>query len=65
MKQAIQLPNGYFNKEYTTFVNLEVGKSKPERKGKVTEQGDIVVNTINKRLYRIDFPNNTFAWHIN
>lgn len=28
----IQLPNGFFNKDNSVFINLEVGKSNPQRK---------------------------------
>lgn len=29
---SIQLPNGFFNKDNSVFINLEVGKSSPQRK---------------------------------
>lgn len=37
MKKAQQLPNGYFNKLMTTYINLDVGKSSPLRKMNVDD----------------------------
>lgn len=65
MTQAIRLPNGFFNNTLTTFINVEVGKSQPQRKGRVLDCGRILTPYGYKTLYKINFRDNTFAWHIN
>ena len=44
MKKAQQLPNGYFNKLMTTYINLDVGKSSPLRKMNVDD--DLIEKSI-------------------
>lgn len=61
---CIPLPNGFFNKGNTVFVNLEVPKSNSSRSAPVDNCGSIIVNTMSKTLYKIKFSNGSFAWHI-
>lgn len=61
---VIPLPNGFYNPSATIFYNLEIGKSQPERKGKVINCGRIMVNTMTKTLVKVIFSNDTFAWDI-
>lgn len=65
MAQKIEIPNGFFTNDYSVFVNLEVPKSNELRKSFVENCGKILINTINKTLYKINFKNGDFAWHIN